>query len=579
LLYIGNQARRIISYLRQLRLSDLVSLIKRIKNTTVGYISRIFTTKYNEASIILETGKKSASIAIHYLAGTAEYRASKSGGLHVRSDGTLRRNNSYNDNISPNLLHRLNLINRTSRVVHYTEREELITRNAKKRVQRMMHYHVSLRPFEVTVVKKDKDVFAQYNDNGSNYYNYQDENCDRVSPDTSFRDDDGGDANTNTNINTNANTNSNDNNNGSPNKSDYDNLNTSNTSNNASPKANIQSNANESPFMCTPQSFPPTPGARSFVMQRSSAFAEDVLYLARDQLRVEKHSLSSNEKTRAVAEALKQQSRLAVFNASDTGNAITLSCGQHCAAKTGNTLYSSTRSMIPVLRNCYVYFEMSVGHESASVPVGAETDVGLQSAMASLSIGLSTQEMPLNSLVGSWKGSVGLCTTGQILDAGRWCSTLDSRKSSYGNQSTVGCLVHIDDGSAFETWDGEMVNVNVTFNVDGVVVKSIGYNDSGSGGGGGGNAGGGNDVPAEGIYGGNSVLAIPKEEELFPTLTLHSPSTKVLARFCSADIKATRRSQIGLPDGVGDAGDGRDGGVMVFTVDGSVLFGGGGQED
>ena len=32
--------------------------------------------------------------------------------------------------------------------------------------------------------------------------------------------------------------------------------------------------------MCTPQSFPPTPGARSFVMARS----EDLLFVARDQL-------------------------------------------------------------------------------------------------------------------------------------------------------------------------------------------------------------------------------------------------------------------------------------------------------
>ena len=36
--------------------------------------------------------------------------------------------------------------------------------------------------------------------------------------------------------------------------------------------------------MCTPQSFPPTPGARSFVMARSTQFAEDLLFVARDQL-------------------------------------------------------------------------------------------------------------------------------------------------------------------------------------------------------------------------------------------------------------------------------------------------------
>ena len=36
--------------------------------------------------------------------------------------------------------------------------------------------------------------------------------------------------------------------------------------------------------MCTPQSSPPTPGARSFVMACSTQFAEDLLFVARDQL-------------------------------------------------------------------------------------------------------------------------------------------------------------------------------------------------------------------------------------------------------------------------------------------------------
>lgn len=107
----------------------------------------------------------------------------------------------------------------------------------------------------------------------------------------------------------------------------------------------------------------------------------------------------------------------------------------------------------------------------------------------------------------------------------------------------MGCLVHVDDSTAFETWDGEMVNASITFNVDGQVVKCI--SETG------------------GVRGG-TVLAIPKEEELFPTLTLHSADTKVLCRFCSADIIATKRSEIGLPANATDN--------VVFTLDGSVLF-------
>lgn len=40
------------------------------------------------------------------------------------------------------------------------------------------------------------------------------------------------------------------------------------------------------PFMCTPQSFPPTPISRANVMARTSQFADDILFLARDQLRL-----------------------------------------------------------------------------------------------------------------------------------------------------------------------------------------------------------------------------------------------------------------------------------------------------
>lgn len=87
-----------------------------------------------------------------------------------------------------------------------------------------------------------------------------------------------------------------------------------------------------------------------------------------------------------------------------------------------------------------------------------------QASMVTLSIGLSTEEMPPNTLVGAWSGSVGLCTTGQILTAGQWCSPVDPSRSAYGDNATVGCLVCLDDGSAFETWDGVMVTAAVTFN-------------------------------------------------------------------------------------------------------------------
>jgi hypothetical protein len=259
------------------------------------------------------------------------------------------------------------------------------------------------------------------------------------------------------------------------------------------------------------------------------------VFLARDQLRVEEGLESENEQTRAMAKALRDGKRLAVFNASDIGSGIHLSCGQHCASKFGNDLYSSARGMIPILRNSFVYFEMSV----STPPL-----LSMVLHHASLSIGLSTLEMPLNALVGAWKGSVGLCSTGQILAGSQWCSPLNPK--TYGSNCTIGCLVYLDDDSAFETWDGLMVVANVVFNVDGHIILP------------------GASARSEDIEERMSPVLpifVPRDEELFPTLTLHSSQTEVMCRFCSEDIVAKSRTAIGAPNG-----------ALVFAIDGSVLF-------
>lgn len=317
------------------------------------------------------------------------------------------------------------------------------------------------------------------------------------------------------------------------------------------------------PFMCTPKSFPPTPTSRSDVMARGFRFSEDVVFLARDQLRVHGGLDSDNPQTRAMARALKEGSRLAVFDINDPTSGIALSCGQHVAQKTGNDYYCSTRSMIPILRNCYVYFEMSV-----APPLNNASMFQL----ASLSVGLSTLEMPLNALVGQWKGSIGLCTTGQILVAGQWCSPLDPLASAYGNNSTVGCLIYLDDESSFETWDGTMVTANVTFSVNGRVIGSQAPNmPFGAAHQGGppdqqqrlqnGQAEGQTDNSEQDRGALLTPLYVPREEEVYATLTLHSPETQVMARFAADDILARTRANLGVPDG-----------VTVYAVDGSVLL-------
>ena len=175
------------------------------------------------------------------------------------------------------LIEKLSQINSAAHVISYRELEDdALTKSAKKRVQKMMHYEVSLRPFLATVVfpiEKEKMVMSTFDD------------------------------------------------------IDFP------TSQTSSPLQTPNNMCPPSPFMCTPKSFPPTPDSRLLVMARGTRFTDDVIFLARDKLRVEDGLDSENDRTRAMALALRDAHRLAVFNAADIGGGIVLSCGQHVATK------------------------------------------------------------------------------------------------------------------------------------------------------------------------------------------------------------------------------------------------------
>lgn len=267
--------------------------------------------------------------------------------------------------------------------------------------------------------------------------------------------------------------------------------------------------------------------------------------------------IDQNLQTRAMAKALIDGSRLAVFDATCVSYGVVLSCGQHIATKIGNELYSSARSMIPVMRNTYVYFEISVSPSmirndpsSSGVPLTPMMDT------ATLLVGLSTLEMPLDTLVGAYPGSVGLCSSGQILQSGQWCSLPNPEDSSYGSSSTVGCLVYLDDSSAYDTSDGTHVTVDVTFNINGVIVPSFLCNATTST-----SASQEGSSSSDGCIEPTLSLIVPKALELFPTVTLHSSKTSVMCRFNSEDLLATSRMEIGAQPG-----------VVVYAVDGSVIL-------
>jgi hypothetical protein len=89
--------------------------------------------------------------------------------------------------------------------------------------------------------------------------------------------------------------------------------------------SNSADSPNGSPFMCTPQSFPPTPHSRSMVMARGGRFADDVVYMARDCLRLHDGLESENEKTREMSKLLREGKRLAVFSAEGISSGVELS--------------------------------------------------------------------------------------------------------------------------------------------------------------------------------------------------------------------------------------------------------------
>jgi hypothetical protein len=221
------------------------------------------------------------------------------------------------------------------------------------------------------------------------------------------------------------------------------------------------------------------------------------------------------------------------------------------------------------------------------------------SVVASLSVGLSTPEMPVNTLVGTWSHSIGLCSTGQVLLSSRWYSCPPGY-GAFGVGSTIGVLVFLDGANAFQSWDGELVNAKVTFSVDGRPVDmgvqqqpqqhiqqhvpqqqqqltnaatittantAIGASASSA-------IGGQNTrqpqqqqtAVIQSSFGGVSSISpcavgLPKDGDLFPTLTLHSPNTQVFCRFCSADLICATRQAIGAPPN-----------VPVYALDGSIVL-------
>ncbi|KAE9206890.1 hypothetical protein PF004_g17171 [Phytophthora fragariae] len=284
----------------------------------------------------------------------------------------------------------------------------------------------------------------------------------------------------------------------------------------------------------TPRSIPVSPMARKRVQLAFSNFSDDVLYQARDRLRQERAATLTGDR----------ELRVPRFNAHDCHEDIYLSCGRHCASKVGTGMYRSVRASVPLPKNQLVYFEMTL--QQGRTPVrGVNPSANRPGIDASVSIGLSTRLMPLNTLVGTSKYSIGFYSAGHVLiGTERRRSIGVGRK--YGFQSTVGVLAqvidHHDDhddenvdaapasvsrppSSSSATSDSgtPVGEVFVRFTVDGVALR-----DSS------------NRVM-------EFTLPFPPKSELYPTLTLHSQDVHVFSQMSAPDITRLNLQELDLP--------------------------------
>ena len=475
--------------------------------------------------------RQGLALAGELTAGSSKSRKKKG---HGYGDSGRGVSHGRADISSSRLFRRLHRMDDVSRLMSYSEGagKEAFGKTAKKRAQRMMHYQVSFRPFFATI--QPKDAAGNANGNGRKKVR-RTVSFERSSADGS------GDGSGDSAVLT---------------LCDGDSLCSDDES---------SGGGSRSLFMCTPTSFPPTPRSRLHHFERGSRFTENVVFLARDQLRVESNLVhGTDEQTRLMSRALLDGARLAVFDAAGLPRGVSLSCGQHIATRTapagssgGTALHASVRGMIPVMRNSHVYFEISVS------PPPSHSSGG---QCATLSVGLSTLEMPLDAIVGAWRGSAGLCSVGQVLHEGRWRPPpppygdggTAASDFAYGSDSTVGCLVYIDDGVPADSGGGgrgeSAATARVTFSVNGAVVPSLDRPSDGSG-----------------ILDGGPTLSlpVPRPHELFPTVTLHSPpGCSVMCRFSREDVLAGSRGEVGAPSG-----------VVVYAVDGSVVLEAGRDED
>lgn len=247
------------------------------------------------------------------------------------------------------------------------------------------------------------------------------------------------------------------------------------------------------------------------------------MFVARDRLRLDALSSSHDQVTRQAAMETKNLGKFAAFDPQQASDGLALTCGNHCAFKIGKALCCSCRSMIPIRKNIFTYFEFSITSSHEKVPL--------------VSVGISPQECPLNVMVGSWGSSVGLYSDGQLLAESKWYQS-SKYVLNIDAGVTIGILVYIPQvGAETNQWSHDEDKAFLQFNINGFPMNY--------------------DIPS-------SILNKIKlsESDLYPTISILSEGTRVWCRFCEADIVYRSRKSVVAPPS-----------VNVYCLDGSNLFG------
>lgn len=135
----------------------------------------------------------------------------------------------------------------------------------------------------------------------------------------------------------------------------------------------------------SPTSFPSTPFSRARVITRSAERTDNVVFAARDSLRLQVQSCSQDPFSRSAAAKAKHHHQFAVFDSTNTSDGLALTCGNHCVMKVGGAVCGSTRAMMPISEGQYVYLEYSIMTSANQLP--------------SLALGFSTPDCPLGCMV------------------------------------------------------------------------------------------------------------------------------------------------------------------------------------